>query len=142
MAAASAASVKFAAKSMGETSVQELSELPCGHGGNLFAARQAYPQAPEPWLDLSTGINPYPYPFANPPPESFVRLPEQEEFARSKRRPRGPTARPWPLKTIAAPGSQAIINWLPHLVSGEAGRNPGVYLLRVCAHAGPPPEPR
>lgn len=28
------------------------------HGGRLSAARAAYPHAPTPWLDLSTGINP------------------------------------------------------------------------------------
>lgn len=28
------------------------------HGGRIDAARAAYPCAPEPWLDLSTGINP------------------------------------------------------------------------------------
>lgn len=29
------------------------------HGGRLSAARAAYPHAPAPWLDLSTGINPH-----------------------------------------------------------------------------------
>lgn len=33
-----------------------------GHGGNLSAARRAFPRAPIPWLDLSTGINPHAYP--------------------------------------------------------------------------------
>ena len=28
------------------------------HGGRLGAARVAYSQAPQPWIDLSTGINP------------------------------------------------------------------------------------
>ena len=89
------------------------------HGGNLFAARQAYPQAPEPWLDLSTGINPYPYPFPNPPPESFVRLPEQEAIRSLEAAAASAYRTPFTAETIAAPGSQAIINWLPHLVSAK-----------------------
>ncbi len=35
---------------------------PLDHGGNLGAAREMFPGAPEPFLDLSTGINPHPYP--------------------------------------------------------------------------------
>lgn len=31
------------------------------HGGNVAAARAAFPDAPTPWLDLSTGINPRPW---------------------------------------------------------------------------------
>src|SRR5579885_1502303 len=55
-------------------------DLPlAGHGGGLLAARQAYPQAPEPWLDLSTGVSPYAYPFERLPKEIFTRLPEPEE---------------------------------------------------------------
>jgi cobalamin biosynthesis protein CobC len=33
------------------------------HGGRLHAARLRFPDAPLPWMDLSTGINPNPYPF-------------------------------------------------------------------------------
>ncbi|MGQ0443679.1 MAG: threonine-phosphate decarboxylase, partial [Beijerinckiaceae bacterium] len=66
---------------MGETSYPELREVLFGeHGGDLFAARKAYPLAPEPWLDLSTGINPYAYPFPGPPLESFTRLPQSDEL--------------------------------------------------------------
>ena len=36
----------------------------CLHGGDLGAARRLFPGAPEPFIDLSTGINPYPYPVA------------------------------------------------------------------------------
>jgi cobalamin biosynthesis protein CobC len=119
MAAARAASVKFAAKSMRETSVEGL-ELPlAGHGGNLFAARRAYPQAPEPWLDLSTGINPYAYPFANPPLESLMRLPQPEELRALEAAAAMAYHVPLTAETVAAPGSQAIINWLPRLVPAK-----------------------
>ncbi len=46
------------------------------HGGDLDAARARFPSAPEPWIDLSTGINPHAYPFAPPPAEAWQRLPQ------------------------------------------------------------------
>ena len=45
------------------------------HGGDLDEARQLFPQAPEPWIDLSTGINPIAYPMPALPAFSFERLP-------------------------------------------------------------------
>jgi len=46
------------------------------HGGNLDAARRLFPGAPEPFIDLSTGINPHPYPVPPLSPDLFGRLPE------------------------------------------------------------------
>src|SRR5262245_31540258 len=45
------------------------------HGGDLDAARLRYPAAPEPWIDLSTGINPVPYPIPEITPAAWTRLP-------------------------------------------------------------------
>ena len=42
---------------------------PVSHGGNLDAARNRFPGAPEPWIDLSTGINPVPFPIPELPAE-------------------------------------------------------------------------
>ena len=41
--------------------------------------------APEPFIDLSTGINPVPYPFAAPAARAFTRLPEPEDEAALQR---------------------------------------------------------
>src|SRR5260221_10835385 len=49
---------------------------PVEHGGDLGAARILFPGAPEPFIDLSTGINPYPYPIPQLSPDLFARLPE------------------------------------------------------------------
>ena len=46
---------------------------PLAHGGDLAAARQLFPDAPEPFIDLSTGINPHPYPV--PELSSAARMP-------------------------------------------------------------------
>jgi cobalamin biosynthesis protein CobC len=46
------------------------------HGGELGVARRLFPDAPEPFIDLSTGINPVPYPLSPFPADVFTRLPE------------------------------------------------------------------
>jgi cobalamin biosynthetic protein CobC len=46
------------------------------HGGDLDAARRLFPGAPEPFLDLSTGINPHSYPVPQLSSDVFKRLPE------------------------------------------------------------------
>ncbi len=47
------------------------------HGGDLAAARRLFPDAAKPFVDLSTGINPNPYPLPRLPVEVFARLPDQ-----------------------------------------------------------------
>ncbi len=86
------------------------------HGGDLSAARRRFPEAPEPWIDLSTGINPVPYPVMNLPSEAWSRLPTQPleqallEAAAARYGVRD-------LATIAAaPGTQALIQLLPRIV--------------------------
>ena len=51
------------------------------HGGRLSQARAAFPLAPEPWLDLSTGISPWPYPARFAGAGDQARLPDPEELA-------------------------------------------------------------
>jgi cobalamin biosynthetic protein CobC len=46
------------------------------HGGSIARARKLFPQAPEPWIDLSTGINPHSYPLFDLPATTLTRLPE------------------------------------------------------------------
>jgi cobalamin biosynthetic protein CobC len=57
--------------------IDPASFAPLPHGGDLAAARKMFPNAPEPILDLSTGINPYPYPLPAIPEEIFARLPDR-----------------------------------------------------------------
>ena len=85
------------------------------HGGGLAAARQRFPLAPEPWLDLSTGVNARPYPCAGVSKEAFARLPEAETIAALE----SAAARFFGLgsgaECIAAPGTQSLIQLLPRL---------------------------
>ncbi|MGH6846580.1 MAG: threonine-phosphate decarboxylase CobD [Methylocella sp.] len=118
---------------MRETSFPDLPELFLAeHGGDLFAARRAYPQAPEPWLDLSTGINPYAYRFAWPPLESLTRLPQPDELGMLEAAARAAYRAPAFAEIVAAPGSQAIINLLPHLVPA---RRVGILGVTYGEHA-------
>jgi cobalamin biosynthesis protein CobC len=118
---------------MGETSCPELPELLLTeHGGNLLAARRAYPQAPEPWLDLSTGVNPYAYPFAHPPMENFTRLPQPEELRALEAAAATAYRAPAAAEVVAAPGTQAIVNWLPRLLPA---RRVGILGATYCEHA-------
>jgi len=92
-----------------------VADAPGYHGGNIDAARRLFPDAPEPWIDLSTGINPIPYPIGEIPRESWTRLPQPADLAGLEAAARiaygaGPTA-----DIVAAPGTQAIIQWLPHI---------------------------
>jgi cobalamin biosynthetic protein CobC len=94
----------------------DLAEALRYHGGNINAARRLFPHAPEPWIDLSTGINPVPYPVVDFPVAGLARLPEPSELAAleavATRAYRGAD---W-TETVAAPGTQAIIQWLPRLI--------------------------
>ena len=85
------------------------------HGGSLAEVRRCYPHAPQPWLDLSTGINPLPYAIPSLPAEAFTRLPEpaDEQALRSV------AARAYGVRDpdliAAAPGTQILIGLLPAL---------------------------
>ena len=50
-------------------------DLVFGHGGRIDAMARAFPEAPLPWVDLSTGINPFSYPVPEMPVDAWARLP-------------------------------------------------------------------
>ncbi len=50
-------------------------KLTGAHGGDLGAARALFPNAPEPWIDLSTGVNPHSYPDLALPYKAQKHLP-------------------------------------------------------------------
>ena len=85
------------------------------HGGRLLEARRNYPDAPAPFIDLSTGINPVPYPFDPPTPETWQRLPEPETLRKLERAAATAYRAPDPAMVVAAPGTQALIQLLPLL---------------------------
>lgn len=95
----------------------ETAELP--HGGRLDEARRRFPGAPEPFLDLSTGINPTPYPLPALDPNAWTRLPEPDALDALQRAAALAYGVSDPDMVVAAPGTQILISLLPHLL-GQA----------------------
>lgn len=89
------------------------------HGGTLAAVSRAYPDAPRPWIDLSTGINPLPWPWPRPlppvPPEALTRLPEPGAITALEQRAAHAYGARDPSSVVAAPGTQILIGLLPRL---------------------------
>jgi cobalamin biosynthesis protein CobC len=93
---------------------------PLRHGGDLTSARSMFPGAPEPLIDLSTGINPLHYPLPPLPPDVFVRLPEPAILDRLCRVAAQAYGAPSAAHVVAAPGAQMLLPLAAALV--PAGR--------------------
>lgn len=81
------------------------------HGGRLLEAEALFPDAPGPWIDLSTGINPWPYPAPRAPRSARARLPDPAETAALEQA----AARAFRVAgdcVLAAPGTEAAIRLL------------------------------
>lgn len=79
------------------------------HGGSLGRARALFPFAPEPFVDLSTGINPHSYPVFQLPATALTRLPEAVRLAELT----GIAAAAYGARSaahvVAAPGTQILL---------------------------------
>src|SRR6516164_1099732 len=109
------------------------------HGGDLTSARQQFPDVAEPFVDLSTGINPHPYPIPQLSPELFARLPQQDALARLLSAAAEFYAAPSPAHVVAAPGTQILLPAVATLVPRGRVRVLGpTYAehLRVASLAG------
>ena len=92
---------------------------PIAHGGGLIAANRRYPDAARPWIDLSTGINPVPYPLPPLPTDAFTRLPEPEAVAALEAVAAGAYGTRDAAMVVAAPGTQSLIHLLPRLIQAR-----------------------
>ncbi len=82
---------------------------PLPHGGDLGAARRLFPDAPKPFIDLSTGINPNPYPLPALPAELFARLPDAVATARLTAAAATSYGAPSAAHVVPAPGTQILL---------------------------------
>lgn len=81
------------------------------HGGRLRAAAAQYNIPLGDWLDLSTGINPHPWPVPTLPADCWQRLPEDNDGLEA-----AAAAYYGNANLLPVAGSQAAIQWLPHLL--------------------------
>src|SRR5689334_13673845 len=112
---------------------------PLAHGGDLGAARKLFPAAPEPFIDLSTGINPHPYPLPPLDPALFARLPEPAAVERRAAVAARAYGVPSAAHVVAAPGLQILLPLVAALVPrGRAAVLAPTYAehARVAALAG------
>lgn len=85
------------------------------HGGGLEAAAHRFGVPKDRWLDLSTGINPHAYPLPPVDVADWLRLPEGSADIRLREAAAAAYRAPGIECVAAAPGSQALIQWLPRL---------------------------
>ncbi len=95
--------------------MNRMSEARIWHGGDLDEARRLFPQAPEPWIDLSTGINPIAYPVPALPAFLFARLPSPADHRDLEAAAAEAYGAESTATVVAAPGTQVLISLLPHL---------------------------
>lgn len=86
------------------------------HGGSLDRMRAAFPDAPEPWIDLSTGINPWPYPVQPVRPDTLQALPTHAAQVRCRDAMAASIGAPAEALQLA-PGSELLIRLLPRIIS-------------------------
>jgi cobalamin biosynthetic protein CobC len=109
------------------------------HGGRLCAARALHPNAPEPWIDLSTGINPRAYPAPRASDAARSRLPVPEET----RALEAVAGRAFGVedaeRIVATAGSEAALRLMPHVLpfGSAVSTRPGNARLDQSVIVGP-----
>lgn len=117
------------------------------HGGGLDAAVARYGGDRADWIDLSTGINPVPYPVADLPPGAWTGLPDTGAMDRLLAAARAYWSVPDSATVIAAPGASALIARMPDLTPHAGAYIPGpTYNEHAAAFAargrlGDPADP-
>ena len=90
------------------------------HGGNVSSIACLYPDAPRPLIDLSTGINPYPYPLPPLHPEQLHRLADTSDVQKAIDAAAQHYSAPTDTITLA-PGMQSLMFALAALRLKEHG---------------------
>jgi cobalamin biosynthesis protein CobC len=95
---------------------------PRDHGGGLDAAMACFGGVRRDWIDLSTGINPCPWPVATAvlPADAWTALPDRRAAQALTDAARALWQVPDGMEILAAPGASALIARIPALV--HAGR--------------------
>jgi cobalamin biosynthetic protein CobC len=102
------------------------------HGGRLAQARRRFVGAVEPWIDLSTGVNPRSYPARPASSRARARLPDPEETAALE----AVAAEAFGIKAdavLATPGVEAAIRLLAGVLRAD---RVGIVEPTYGGHAG------
>lgn len=86
------------------------------HGGDLAAAELRFGRPAEGWLDLSTGINPWSYPLPELDAAVWHRLPDAAAEQALRLAAAVHYGAPGAEHVVCAPGTSALIRWLPLLL--------------------------
>ncbi|KAJ04567.1 threonine-phosphate decarboxylase CobD [Sulfitobacter mediterraneus] len=95
------------------------------HGGGLDAAAAQYGGQRGDWLDLSTGINPVPYPLPEIPENAWTALPDEAALSELESAARRFWKVPEGAAVMAVPGASAAIVHIPHLAPAGTVHIPG-----------------
>lgn len=95
------------------------------HGGGIDAAVSQFGGTRHDWVDLSTGINPIPYPLGELPADLWNALPDEAAFQRLEQAARAFWNIPRSAAVLAAPGASALIARMPSLAPPGAVDIPG-----------------
>jgi cobalamin biosynthetic protein CobC len=87
------------------------------HGGRLGVARSLFPDVPQPWIDLSTGINPRPYPAPRASQRARNRLPDPTELARLEALAADAFGVEDASRVVATAGTECALRLLPQIVN-------------------------
>jgi cobalamin biosynthetic protein CobC len=84
-----------------------------------MAAAIQFPDAPTPWTDLSTGVNPSPYPRSAEPRDARTRLPDPAQTARLEAAAAAAFGLAAVGSTMAVPGSEPALRILARLLPAK-----------------------
>lgn len=101
------------------------------HGGAVDLMRKVFPSAPEPWIDLSTGVNPWAYPTDDLAVSDLRRLPTATAYA-ACRSAMALTFGAEEEAVLVGPGSELLIRLLPTVI---APRHVAILSPAYGAHA-------
>jgi cobalamin biosynthetic protein CobC len=87
------------------------------HGGRLDAAVARFGGTRADWIDLSTGINPVPYPIGHIPPAAWTDLPDARAGQGFLDAVHSHWAIPQGASVLAVPGLSSVIAQIPYLVA-------------------------
>ncbi|MEM9170742.1 MAG: threonine-phosphate decarboxylase CobD [Pseudomonadota bacterium] len=89
------------------------------HGGAVDAMRRRFPDAPTPWIDLSTGVNPFAYPHRAVGDAALRPLPTHAATIACRRAMAAAFGAPED-SLLLAPGSELLIRLLPTVIAPQS----------------------